>query len=216
MAIVSPSILSADFANLERDINKIKNAGAQYVHVDVMDGQFVKNITIGAPVVKSIRKCTDLVLDVHLMITQPERYIDDFINAGSDIITFHLESTDKADEIIEKIKSAGIKAGITVKPNTPVEDTYKYLDRVDMVLLMSVEPGFGGQKYIESTNEKIIALKKEIIKTGRDIDIEIDGGITEENVSEVVKKGVNVIVAGSAIFNSNDIIKTVSYMKNLV
>lgn len=216
MAIVSPSILSADFANLERDINKIKNAGAQYVHVDVMDGQFVKNITIGAPVVKSIRKCTNIVLDVHLMITQPERYIDDFINAGSDIITFHLESTDKADEIIEKIKSAGIKVGITIKPNTSVEDTYKYLDRVDMVLLMSVEPGFGGQKYIESTNEKIIALKKEIIKTGRDIDIEIDGGITEENVSEVVKKGVNVIVAGSAIFNSKDMVKTVSYMKNLV
>lgn len=216
MAIVSPSILSADFANLERDINKIKNAGAQYVHVDVMDGQFVKNITIGAPVVKSIRKCTNLVLDVHLMITQPERYIDDFINAGSDIITFHLESTDKADEIIEKIKSAGIKVGITIKPNTSVEDTYKYLDRVDMVLLMSVEPGFGGQKYIESTNEKIIALRKEILKTGRDIDIEIDGGITEENVSEVVKKGVNVIVAGSAIFNSKDMVKTVSYMKNLV
>lgn len=216
MAIVSPSILSADFANLERDINVVKEAGAQYVHVDVMDGQFVKNITIGAPVVKSLRKCTDLVLDVHLMIVEPERYIDDFIKAGSDIITFHLESTNKADEIIDKIKSAGLKVGITIKPNTPVENTFKYLDRVDMVLLMSVEPGFGGQKYIESTDKKIIALKKEILKTGRNIDIEIDGGITEDNVSKVVEKGVNVIVAGSAIFSSSDINKTVSYIKKLV
>lgn len=215
MTIVSPSILSADFANLERDVNIIKDAGAQYVHVDVMDGQFVKNITIGAPVVKSLRKCTDLVLDVHLMIVEPERYIDDFIKAGSDIITFHLESTNKADEIIDKIKSAGLKVGITIKPNTPVEETFKYLDRVDMVLLMSVEPGFGGQKYIESTDDKIVALKKETLKTGKSIDIEIDGGITEENVSKVVEKGVNIIVAGSAIFSSSDINKTVSYMKNL-
>lgn len=215
MAIVSPSILSADFGNLERDINILKNAGAEYVHIDVMDGQFVNNISFGTSVVKCIRKCTDLVLDVHLMIVEPERYIDAFLEAGSDIITIHLESTNKADEIIDKIKAAGKKVGITIKPKTPVSETIKYLDRVDMVLLMSVEPGFGGQKYIPSTDEKIVELKNEIIKSGRNIDIEIDGGITEENVKNAVEKGVNVVVAGSAVFNSKDINKTVSYMKNL-
>lgn len=205
--IISPSILSADFANLERDILRIKKAGAKWVHIDVMDGHFVPNITIGAPVVKSIRKVTDLVLDVHLMISDPKKYVKDFIKAGSDIITFHLEAqSDSTLEIIKEIKEAGKLAGVSIKPKTPVEAIEKYIPYLDLVLIMTVEPGFGGQKFMHDCVQKIADAKEYArIYRKNDLYIQVDGGINDKTSKICTKLGANSLVAGSYLFNSDDI-----------
>ncbi len=198
--ILSPSMLSADFSKLGEQIKEVESAGAQWLHIDVMDGIFVPNISFGACVYKCIRDMSNLFFDVHLMITEPERYIEDFAKAGADMITFHVEATEKADECIEKIHSLGKKAGISLNPKTPVEAVKPYLDKVDMVLVMSVNPGYGGQSYIEDVNPKITELR---MLCGDDFLIEVDGGVKKSNIKSVVDLGANVIVAGSAVFNDD-------------
>jgi len=216
MIKISPSILSADFANLERDIRAAGEAGAPYVHVDVMDGHFVPNITIGIPVVKSLRKATDLVLDVHLMIDRPDVYLDDFLKAGSDIITVHYESPGYTEEIIDRIHAAGKRASVSIKPKTPAEVLFPLLPKLDMVLVMTVEPGFGGQSFIEDCVEKIIALRKEIREHGYNCELEIDGGVDATNIGRCVEYGANVIVAGSAVFGKGDIAKAMAALKDAI
>lgn len=198
--ILSPSILAADFGMLADQIKRAENAGAKWLHIDVMDGHFVPNISFAMPVIKSIRKYTDMFFDVHLMITPPEKYIDDFINAGADGVTFHIEATENPDKCIELIRNRGKRVGISINPNTPVSAIEKYLDKVDMVLVMSVEPGYGGQKYIKSVNEKISYIRE---KMGSDFDIEVDGGINADNIDMVLQAGANIIVAGTAVFNDD-------------
>lgn len=198
--ILAPSILAADFGILAEQIKEAENAGAKWLHIDVMDGHFVPNISFAMPVIKSIRKYTDMFFDVHLMITEPERYIDDFIDSGADGITFHIEATDKPGECIDMIKRRGKRAGISIKPDTPVSAIEKYLDEIDMVLVMSVEPGYGGQKYIEKVNDKVRYIRK---KMGKDFNIEVDGGVTAQNIDSVLEAGVNVVVAGTAVFNDD-------------
>ncbi len=201
---LAPSILSADFANLERDIRRVEEAGAHYIHVDVMDGHFVPNITIGAPVVRSIRKVTKLPLDVHLMITHPDKYIDDFIDAGADIITVHFESEGELLRQIDQIHQGGCKASVAIRPGTPVTALIPYLTRLDMALVMTVEPGFGGQGFIPETMDKIRQVRKKIDELGIQTELEIDGGANLYNVDEILQAGADVIVAGSAIFGSAD------------
>ena len=209
MFIIAPSLLASDFSNLEREIKKvyINGQGCQYLHLDVMDGVFVKNISFGAPVIASLRKICGIIFDTHLMIVNPIRYVADFIEAGADIITFHYEACGGAAEIsetIDFIKSRGKKCGISVKPATPVDVLPPFLEQTDMVLVMSVEPGFGGQRFIEGSLEKIKALREIKTKNNYSFDIEVDGGITLENVGAVKKAGANVIVAGSSIFGAPD------------
>lgn len=204
MNILSPSILSADFAKLGEQIQAVDKAGAQYIHIDVMDGLFVPSISYGMPVIRCVRPVTDKVFDVHLMIEKPERYIDEFADCGADLITFHIEATDKVSEVIDMIHSRGKKAGLSIKPGTPVEEVKPYLEKLDMILVMTVEPGFGGQSYIEACTEKVRQMRKMVTESGRDIDIQVDGGINIKNVGTVLEAGANVIVAGSAVFK-NDI-----------
>lgn len=208
--LVAPSILSADFANLSSEIAKIEQAGADWVHVDVMDGHFVPNITIGAPVVKSLRQATSLPLDVHLMIENPEKYIKDFAEAGSDIITIHQEAVEDLPSIINKIKAFGVKTGVSIKPNTPPEAVFEVLGIVDMVLVMSVEPGFGGQSFMESSLPKIQALREKAPL----LYIEVDGGINPQTAKLVKDAGANVLVAGSSVYNSADIKMAIKSLKN--
>ena len=200
---LSPSILSADFGHLGEDIMRTKAAGAPYLHYDVMDGLFVPSISFGMPVLRSVRKITDMVLDVHLMIQDPDRYIDEFADCGADIITVHYEACQDAAKTLEKIKAHGIKAGVTIKPGTPVEVLESMLDQADMILLMTVEPGFGGQAYIPESTEKIRRLRRMLDERGLDTDIEVDGGIKKDNLKMVLEAGANVIVAGSAIFKGD-------------
>lgn len=200
---LSPSILSADFAHLGEDIKRAESAGTPYLHYDVMDGMFVPSISFGMPVLESVRRITDMVLDVHLMIEDPDRYIDEFVRCGADIITVHQEACKDVKKTIRMIKEKGVKAGVTIKPNTPNSVLADVLDQVDMILLMTVEPGFGGQAYIPSSTEKIRELRRMLNERGLTTDIEVDGGIKKENLQMVLDAGANVIVAGSAIFKGN-------------
>ena len=200
--IISPSILSADFANLERDIKLVENFGADWLHIDVMDGHFVPNITIGVPVVKSIRKITNLPLDVHLMIENPEKYVEAFAKAGADIITFHVEASKDSLNLIRKIKSLNCKAGISIKPKTSPELIKDFLPEVDMVLVMTVEPGFGGQSFMEDCAKKIPFIKRNSFEN---LIIQVDGGINEKTGKLCRDLGANSLVAGSYIYNSNDV-----------
>jgi ribulose-phosphate 3-epimerase len=200
---LAPSILSADFAHLGEDIQRAEQAGAQYLHYDVMDGKFVPSISFGMPVLRCVRKITDMVLDVHLMIEEPERYIDEFADCGADIITVHQEACKDLKKAIQMIHAKGVKAGVSIKPKTSIETLEKVLDQVDMILLMTVEPGFGGQAYIPESTEKIQTLRTILNERGLQTDIEVDGGIKKGNLQVVLDAGANVIVAGSAVFGGD-------------
>ena len=213
MIKLAPSILSADFARLLEDVKKVEKAGCEYLHIDVMDGHFVPNITLGPGIVKSLRKDVNMVFDAHLMIENPDNYIKEFADAGCDIIVVHQEACTHLHRTIQNIKSHGIKAGVALNPATPIETIKYVLQDVDMVLLMSVNPGFGGQSYIPVVTEKIKELKALIDKMNIDIDIEVDGGVKPSNIAEVVNAGANVIVAGSAIFNAGNIDEAVKSLR---
>ncbi len=204
MVKISPSVLACDFTRLGEEVADIEKAGADMVHLDIMDGKFVTNISFGIPILESLRKRTDMVFDVHLMIDKPENYIERFIDAGADILTFHLEATDKANENIDLIKSKGKLAAVSVKPLTPIESVYPYLDRIDMVLVMTVEPGYGGQALIPETLQKVKVLKAEIERRGLPVDIQVDGGINQSNCKDAVSAGATILVAGSSVFKSNN------------
>ena len=204
MIKISPSVLAADLSNLAKDVMDIESAGADMVHLDVMDGIFVPNITFGMPVIKALRDKSNLIFDVHLMIDKPERYAMRFIDAGADILTFHLEACENPSELLEQIREQGVMAGISIKPATPVEDIYPLLEQCDMVLVMTVEPGYGGQKLIPETIEKVIKLKAEAKKRGIAFEIAVDGGVNEANAFELINAGAGILIAGSSVFGASD------------
>ena len=204
MIKISPSVLAADFTRLGEEVKDIVKGGADMVHLDVMDGAFVTNISFGLPVIESLRKVTDAVFDVHLMIERPERYAKRFIDAGADILTFHYEACEDSEKLLREIRECGAKAAISVKPNTEIEKIYGLLPLCDMVLVMTVEPGYGGQSLIPETLDKVEKLRAQIDSLGLDIDIQVDGGINAQNASVAVAKGANVLVAGSSVFKAVD------------
>ncbi len=215
MNILSPSLLSADFSRLGEEIAAIDNAGAEYIHVDVMDGLFVPSISYGMPVIKSIRKSTGKVFDVHLMINEPIRYIKEFVESGADIITVHVEACADVVATLEIIREYGVKAGISLNPDTPVSAIEAYMDKVDMVLVMSVNPGFGGQKFITGAIDKLKEVRRIKEEKGFDFDIEVDGGVNLDNLPSVLEAGANIVVAGSAIFKG-DAAENVRKFKNIM
>lgn len=214
MIKISPSILSCDYSKMGEEFKRMEECGADWLHIDVMDGHFVPNITLGAPIVKCMRKCSSLVFDVHLMISDPKKYIPDFVKAGADIITFHIESDSPTGETIDLIRSLGCKAALSVKPKTPVEVVFPYLEKLSMVLVMTVEPGFGGQSFMADMLDKVKVLRAECERRGLDTDIQVDGGINEQNAGLAVQSGANVLVAGSAVFGSKDAKATIASLKN--
>lgn len=202
--ILSPSVLSANFYNMSNEIEILHKYNVKYLHLDVMDGVFVKNISFGIPVIKSLRKnISNMVFDTHLMIVEPQRYIKQFKDSGSDILTVHLETIDNTKEVFDKIKANGMKASVVINPETEVEKVFDCINDVDMVLLMSVHPGFGGQSFIDTTYDKIKKLRQEADKQGKNLDIEVDGGIDFNNMSKVIESGANILVMGSTVFNGN-------------
>lgn len=213
MIKLAPSILSADFAKLLEDVKKVEEAGCEYLHIDVMDGHFVPNITLGPGIVKSLRKDVNMIFDTHLMIENPDNYIKDFVDAGSDLIVVHVEACRHLHRTIQNIKSHNVKAGVALNPATSIETIKHVLQDVDMVLIMTVNPGFGGQSFIESMIDKIKELKQIIDEKNLNVDIQVDGGIKPSNIHQVVEAGANIIVAGSAIFNSENIEETVQLMR---
>jgi len=204
---LAPSILSADFSRLGEQVAEAAKAGADYIHVDVMDGRFVPNITIGAPVVAAIRRWTELPLDVHLMIEKPETQVEQFVNAGADIITVHIEACPHIHRVVQKIKESGVKAGVSLNPGTPVSTLNEILPSLDLVLVMTVNPGYGGQTFIESTLDKIAYLRAELDRKNLTAELEVDGGINTDTAPKVVKAGATVLVAGAAVFNSKQTVQ---------
>ncbi|MBQ9614545.1 MAG: ribulose-phosphate 3-epimerase [Lachnospiraceae bacterium] len=203
MNILAPSILAADCSRLGEELETIRSAGVQWVHIDVMDGVFVPSLSFGLPVVQSLRKVSDLYFDVHLMITDPLRYIHEFAQAGADSITFHLEAAEDPDEVIRSIRTEGKNVGISIKPGTPVEKVLPYLEKIDLLLIMTVEPGFGGQAYIEASTERIREAGRAIAERGLAVNIEVDGGINRKTIDTVLEAGANVLVMGSAVFGND-------------
>lgn len=214
MREIAPSLLSANFYNLQDDLERLKKSGIKYLHFDVMDGNFVPNISFGLPIIKSVRKNTDFILDCHLMIEKPERYLEDFKNAGADILTVHKEATIHLQRTLAEIRRLGMKAGVSLNPSTS-EETLKYImDDLDLILIMSVNPGFGGQSYIEAVNEKIKRVRKMIDDSGRDIILEVDGGVNKDNIKELEDLGVDLFVAGSAAFKNSEIEKNIGGLRD--
>lgn len=216
MAKLSPSLLSANFAELKKDIEKLEKGGADYLHLDVMDGNYVPNISFGAPIIKSVNEVTKLPLDVHLMIDKPERFIKDFVDSGADIITVHGEATIHLHRVIQMIKSFGIKAGVSLNPSTSLDSLKYVIDDLDLILIMSVNPGFGGQSFIPAMKDKIKETRKLIDKKSLDIILQVDGGVKIDNIEEIVDLGANLIVVGSDIFKAEDLEARVKEFKDLI
>lgn len=215
MPLIAPSMLSADFLHLEKDVEMV-NRYADIFHLDIMDGVFVPNLSYGFPIVEAIASRAEKPLDVHLMIVQPERYVDRFAAIGANMISFHLNATENPSAVLAQIRNHGVGAGLVINPDIPVEELYPYLKECDFVMLMGVYAGFGGQKYIPETTQRLRSLKNEIVRQGLDVKIEVDGGVTPENVSEIVGAGVDIVVAGSAVFKASDPSAVIDHMRNCI